>query len=84
VGLPYDQLLQQGVTADIALFAVDNIERLSSCVSRSAVYLSGGFYTAEHTSNGYGLQPAPDLSTERIFASFLQPTSQFPLQVMAY
>jgi hypothetical protein len=64
---------------DIALFAVDNIERLSSCVSRSVVYMSGEFYTAEHTLNGYGLQAAPDLSTERLFASFVQPKSQFPI-----
>lgn len=60
---------------DIALFAVDNIERLSSCVSRSVIYLNGGFYTAEHKLNGYDLQPAPDLSTEMLFASFLQPKS---------
>jgi hypothetical protein len=57
---------------DIALFAVDNNERLSSCVSRSVVYWSGGFYTVENASNGYDLQPAPDLSTERLFASLLQ------------
>ena len=61
---------------DIALFAINNNERLSSCVSRSVVYWSGGFYTVECGSNGYDLQPAPDLSTERLFASFLLPTPQ--------
>ena len=64
---------------DIALFAVDNMERLSSCVSRSVIYLNGGFYTAEHTPIGYDLQPAPDLSTEMLFASFLQSKSPFGL-----
>ena len=62
---------------DIALFAIDNNARLSSCVSRSVVYSGGGFYTMEYASSGYDLQPAPDLSTERLFASFLRPTPQF-------
>lgn len=65
---------------DIALFAVDNHARLSSCVSRSVVYSGGGFYTMEYASSGYDLQPAPDLSTERLFASFLQPTPPFAPQ----
>ena len=64
---------------DIALFAVDNNERLSSCVSRSVIYFSGGFYTAEHTLNGYNLQLAPDLSTDRLFAPYLRPKSQLIL-----
>jgi hypothetical protein len=68
---------------DIALFAVDNIERLSSCVSRSVVYASGGFYTMEYAPSGYDLQPAPDLSTERLFASFLTPTPEFAAQESA-
>ena len=58
---------------DIALYSIDNKECLSSCVSRSVVYCSGEFYTVEYASNGYDLQPAPDLSTERLFASFLHP-----------
>ena len=62
---------------DIALFAIDNNERLSSCVSRSVVYSGGEFYTMEYASSGYDLQPAPDLSTERLFAPFLQPAPQF-------
>lgn len=65
---------------DIALFAIDNNQRLSSCVSRSVVYSSGGFYTMEYAPSGYDLQPAPDLSTERLFASFLTPTPQFAPQ----
>lgn len=65
---------------DIALFAVDNNERLSSCVSRSVIYWTGGFYTVEYASNGYDLQPAPDLSTERLFASCLRPKVHFALQ----
>lgn len=62
---------------DIALFAADNNERLSSCVARSVVYSMGGFYTLEMASNGYDLQPAPDLSTERLFASLLRPKPHF-------
>jgi len=58
---------------DIAMFAVKNNDRLSSCVSRSVVYWNEGFYTVEYASKGYDLQPAPDLSTERLFASFLSP-----------
>jgi len=64
---------------DIALFAADNNERLSSCVSRSVLYWSGGFYTMEYASNRYDLQAAPDLSTERLFASFLRPKTHFAL-----
>ena len=69
---------------DIALFAIDNNERLSSCVSSSVIYSSGGFYTMEYASNGYDLQPAPDLATERLFASFLRPKTQVALQESAY
>jgi hypothetical protein len=65
---------------DIALFAVDNNERLSSCVARSVIYWTGGFYTVEYASNGYDLQPAPDLSTERLFASCLRPKPHSALQ----
>ena len=68
---------------DIALFAIDNNARLSSCVSRSVVYSGGGFYTMEYAWSGYDLQPAPDLSTERLFASFLTPTPQFVRQELA-
>jgi hypothetical protein len=68
---------------DIAQFAIDNNELLSSCVSRSVVYCSGGFYTIEFVSNSYDLQPAPDLSTERLFASFLQPKPHIELVVPA-
>jgi len=68
---------------DIALFAVEHNERLSSCVCRSVVYSRGGFYTMEYGSNGYDLQAAPDLSTERLFASFLRPPSHFAPQESA-
>ncbi len=69
--------------SDIAMFAIDNNERLSSCVSSSVVYSNGGFYTVQYASNGYDLQPAPDLSTERLFASFLRPNTDLVLQEQA-
>jgi hypothetical protein len=65
---------------DIALFAIDNNARLSSCVSSSVVYSNGEFYTIQYASNGYDLHSAPDLSTERLFASFLRPKPQLALQ----
>ena len=65
---------------DIAMFTIDNNARLSSCVSSSVVYSRGGFYTMEYASEGYDLHPAPDLSTERLFASFLRPKPQLALQ----
>ena len=65
---------------DIALFAIDNNERLSSCVCCSVVYSSDGFYTMEYASNGYDLQPAQDLSTERLFASFLRSKPHLAIQ----
>jgi len=58
---------------DIAMFTIDNNARLSSCVSSSVVYSNGEFYTIQYASNGYDLHSAPDLSTERLFASFLRP-----------
>lgn len=68
---------------DTVLFAIDNNARLSGCVCCSVVYSSGGFYTMEYASNGYDLQPAQDLSTERLFASFLQPKTQVARQESA-
>ncbi len=65
---------------DIALFAIDNNERLSSCVSSSVIYSSGRFYTMEYAASGYDLQAAPDLSTERLFASFLRSKPHLAIQ----
>ena len=66
--------------SDIALFAAHNNTRLSSCVSRSVIYWSGGFFTMEYAANGYDLRPASDLSTERLFAALLQPEPHISLQ----
>ena len=65
---------------DIAMFTIDNNARLSSCVSSSVVYSRGGFYTMEYAASGYDLQAAPDLSTERLFASFLRSKPHLAIQ----